>query len=153
MRTLDMLYNGNKTHGADMKTLNWLYRVLIRFRYPVTLPEEIATDLGITVSNFVTFNEFVSQLSSLSSRPLSVKRFMPRDAAEAAFKSAQRKEKFCRNSLYSYYFLEGWVEFNLHFDEHSRLRRIYLQHKYVENEEGIEILLHQDPTPFLPSKA
>jgi hypothetical protein len=131
-----------------MKTLDWLYRIILRFRYPVTLPEEIATDLGITVSNFLTFNEFVCQLTSLSCRPQRLSRFMPRDAAEAAFESAQRKEKFGHNSLFSYYFHEGWLEFSLHFDEHSRLRRIYLQHKYFDNEPGIEIPLNQDPLPL-----
>lgn len=137
--------------GNDMKTLDWFYRVILRFRYPVTLPEEIATDLGITVSNFLTFPEFVSQLTSGSCRPRKLKRFMPREMAEAAFESAQRKEKFSRSSLFSYYFLEGWLEFNLHFDEQSRLRRIYLQHKYVEDQQGIEIPLQQDPSPFQPS--
>lgn len=75
---------------------------------------------------------------------------MPRNIAEAAFERAQRKEKFGRNSLFSYYFNEGWLEFNLHFDEHSRLRRIYLQHKDVDQEQGIEISLQQDPSPFSP---
>lgn len=134
-----------------MKTLDWLYHVVLRFRYPVTLPEEIATDLGISISNFLTFNEFVSQLTNLSCRPQRLKRFMTRDAAEAAFKCAQRKEKFTRNTLFSYYFLEGWLEFSLHFDEHSRLRRIYLQHKNVNHERGIEIPLQQDTHPFQPS--
>lgn len=133
-----------------MKTLDWLYRVILRFRYPITLPEEIAIDLGIQASNFLTFNEFISQITSISCRPEKIKRFMPREKAEAAFESAQRKEKFGRNSLFSYYFHEGWLEFNLHFDEHARLRRVYLQHKYVEDEKGIEIPLHQIPSPFSP---
>jgi len=133
-----------------MKTLNWLYRIVLRFRYPVTLPAEIATDLGITVPDFLTFNEFVYQLTNLSSKPQRLKRFMARDVAEAAFTSAQRKEIFSRNTLFSYYFHEGWLEFSLHFDEHARLRRIYLQHKQVAHERGIEIPLQQDPVPFLP---
>lgn len=125
-----------------MKT--WLYRVILRFRYPVTLPEEIATDLGITASNFITFNELVCLLTSMSCKPERLKRFMSRDAAEAAFTCAQRKEKFCRNSLFSYYFLEGWLEFNLYFDDQSRLRRIYLQHKSVDKERGVEISLQEE---------
>lgn len=127
-----------------MKTFDWLYRVVLRFRYPVTLPEEIATDLGIKASNFLTFNELVCLLTNMSCTPEKVKRYMPREAAEAAFKSAQRKEKFGRNSLFSYYFLEGWLEFILYFDEKSRLRRIYLQHKSVAKEQGIEILLQEE---------
>ena len=135
-----------------MINLDWLYRMILRFRYPVTLPEEIATDLGITISNFMTFNEFVSQLTQTSCRPGKLKRFMPREDAEAAFECAQRKEIFGRNSLFSYYFNEGWLEFSLHFDEHSRLRRIYLQHQCVDEEQGIEIPLDQTPLPYLSLK-
>jgi hypothetical protein len=125
-----------------MKAFNWLSHCILRIRYPVTLPEEIATDLGITASNFLTFEEFVKTLTNPTSRPQRLLRFMPREIAEAAFQSAQRKEKFGRNSLYSYYFHEGWLEFSLHFDEQSRLRRIYLQHKQLTTDSGIEIPLN-----------
>ena len=131
-----------------MKLRSWLYQALLRLRYPVSLPEEIATDLGITASNFLTFEELVCQLTNETTRPKRVKRFMQREKAEAAFDSAQRKEKFGRSSLFSYYFHEGWLEFHLHFDEHSRLRRMYLQHKDIAHEQGIEIPLHQAPLPF-----
>jgi hypothetical protein len=127
-----------------MRSLDWLLKVLVRFRYPVTLPEEIAMDLGISISNFLTFEEFVNKLTNLSSRPKRLKRFMPRAIAEAAFQSAQRKEHFGRNSLFSYYFHEGWLEFSLYFDEESRLRRLYLQHKNLSCEQGIEIPLNQE---------
>jgi hypothetical protein len=133
-----------------MKTLTWLCRAILRFKYPMTLPEDIAADLGIQASNFLTFNEFVCQITSISCRPSKLKRFMAREAAEAAFESAQRKEKFGRSSLFSYYFHKGWLEFNLHFDDKSRLRRVYLQHKDLKEEKGIEIPLHQYPSPFNP---
>lgn len=122
----------------------WIFQYLLRFRYPVTLPEEIASDLGVTsLSNFLTFEEFVDKLRAKSCQPERLKRFMPREAAEAQFQSAQRKERFSRNSLFSYYFHEGWLEFSLTFDEHSRLRRMYLQHK-VFKEPSVEIPLKQD---------
>lgn len=127
-----------------MRTFDWLFHFFLRLRYPVSLPEEIATDLGINASNFLTFEEFVCQLTSLSSRPRRLIRFMPRKDAEAAFQSAQKKETFNRNSLFSYYFHEGWLEFILHFDEHSRLRRIYMQHKHLACESGIEIPLNRE---------
>lgn len=126
-----------------MKAMDWMLHFFLRLRYPVSLPEDIAVDLGVNVSNLLTFEEFVSQLTNLSSCPRRLTRFMPRDEAEAAFKSAQRKERFGRTSLYSYYFHEGWLEFNLHFDEQSRLRRIYVQHKYLVCERGIEIVLNR----------
>lgn len=130
------------------KALDHLYRVLLRFRYPVTLPEDVAQALGVDMSNFLTFEEFVEELTSPSCRPTRLSRFMPRDIAEAAFQSAQRKERFKYNSLYSYYFSEGWMEFILQFDEESRLRRIYLQHKRIEHEEGIEIPLRSCQEPL-----
>ncbi|MEI8124849.1 MAG: hypothetical protein WCG42_03765 [Parachlamydiaceae bacterium] len=120
---------------------HWLSNIILRLRYPVALPEEIATDIGVPISNVLTFDEFVRKLTNLSSRPERLKRFMPRDLAEAAFEKAQRKEIFGRNSLFSYYFNEGWLEFSLHFDEQSRLRRVYLQHKNFVHEQGIEIRL------------
>jgi hypothetical protein len=127
-----------------MKALDWLFHCFLRLRYPVSLPEEIATDLGISASNFLTFEEFVQQLTCMTCRPRRLTRFMPRDEAEAAFQSAQRKELFGRNSLFSYYFHEGWLEFILYFDEQERLRRIYIQHKHLPYEQGIEIPLNRE---------
>lgn len=124
-----------------MKTFQHLYRFLIRFRYPVTLPEEIADALGISISNNLNFEELISRLTCQTCRPTRLCKFMPRNQAEAAFRSAQRKERFKNNSLYSYYFNEGWMEFVLQFDDDSRLRRIYIQHKTIQEERGIEIQL------------
>jgi hypothetical protein len=66
---------------------------------------------------------------------------MRREDAEAAFGSAQRKEHFRQISLFSYYFSEGWVEFKLEFDSDSLLRRIYIQHRIIQSERGIELQL------------
>lgn len=116
---------------------------LIRFRYPVSLPEDIAHALGIELSNFITFDQFVEMLIAPSLRPTKLCKFMPRDVAEGAFSNALRKEKFRLNTLCSYYFSEGWVEFILQFDESSRLRRIYVNHKKIREDKGIEIPLSQ----------
>lgn len=126
-----------------MKALESLYRLLLRFRYPVSLPEDVAHALGIQVSNFLTFDEFVNQLVSPECRPTRLTKFMPRDKAEEAFQGAQRTERFKQNTLISYYFNEGWMEFVLFFDEQSRLRRIYLQHKQIAQDSGIEIHLNK----------
>jgi hypothetical protein len=124
-----------------MKAFDWLFYVFHRFRYPASLPEEIAGELGVKLSNFLTFEEFVSFLTNPSCQPSRLQRFMDREMAEAVFESAQRKEKFGRSSLFSYYFHEGWLEFNLCFDEQARLRRVYLQHKHIAAEQGVEISL------------
>lgn len=129
-------------NGLPMKAIDWLLHCALRIRYPVSLPEDIATDLGITASNLLTFEEFVATLVNPKSKPQRLMRFMPRELAEAAFQSAQKKEKFGRNSLYSYYFPQGWLEFSLYFDEQSRLRRIYLQHKHLVADNGVEIPLN-----------
>lgn len=126
-----------------MKALDLIYRFFLRFRYPVSLPEDVAVALGMPISNYLTFDEFVAQLANPSNHPSRLSKFMPRDQAEAAFENALRKERFLHNTLFSYYFNHGWMEFVLFFDEHSRLRRIYVQHKHIQPEEGIEIHLNK----------
>ena len=124
-----------------MRAFCFLYKLVLRFRYPVSLPGDVAGALGIDVSNYVTYQEFERLISCPSCKPTKLTRFMPRDEAEQAFKSACRKERFQQNTQFSFYFNEGWVEFILKFDNQSRLRRIYLQHKNVQNDAGIEIQL------------
>lgn len=128
-----------------MKALGLLSRFFLRMRYPVSLPEEIAEALGVSLSNCASFNEFVSYLACPSCKPTRLTKFMPREKAEEAFQNAPRREKFKQNTLISYQFNEGWVEFILQFDEQSRLRRIYLQHKQIEHDQGIEIALAVAP--------
>lgn len=120
---------------------NFLRTVFIRWRYPVSMPEDVADALGVTLSNLSTFQEFLSQLSSPRCRPTKLNRFMPREDAEEVFQTALRKERFCRNTLFSYYFNEGWMEFILEFDDQSRLRRMYVQCNQITAEKGIEIPL------------
>ncbi|PJD98174.1 MAG: hypothetical protein CK425_00340 [Parachlamydia sp.] len=116
-------------------------RFLMRFRYPVSLPEDIAQDLGITFSHPPSFDELIKYLIDPRCCPERLKKFMAREDAEAAFDLACRKEKFLQNSLFSYYFTEGWLEFVLQFDNQGRLRRIYVQHQKIQQDEGAEILL------------
>lgn len=124
-----------------MKTLDCFFRFFIRFRYPVTLPADIAESLGVKLSNFISFDELVNTLIDPACSPTKLTKLMPRKEAENAFMGAQRKESFCRTTLISYYFNEGWLEFNLQFDTESRLRRVYLQHKKIESDKGIELQL------------
>lgn len=124
---------------------SFLRRFFIRFRYPVSLPEDIAQALGIELSNAATFDQFVDKLIAPACQPTKLCKFMPRELAEEAFCNAQKKEKFRQNTLCSYYFSEGWVEFILQFDECSRLRRIYVNHKKIRRDEGVEIVLSKNP--------
>lgn len=124
-----------------MKAFDQLCRFFIRFRYPVSLPEDIAEALGISLSNYITFDKFVSLLTCPSCKPTKLQRYMPREKAEQAFKNAHCKEVFNGTSLFSFYFTEGWMEFKLEFDNQSRLRRLYLHHKHIKQEDGTEIKL------------
>src|SRR5262245_31955013 len=125
---------------TNMQTPFDLFRRLwIRFRYPVSTPEDVATDLGLNISNLLSFKEFINCLTDPTYRPTHLTRFMPRELAEQRFRTALRKEKFQGNSLFSYYFNGGWMEFCLQFDEQSRLRRLYIRHKDLKQKYEIPI--------------
>lgn len=124
-----------------MKPLDRLARLFARFWYPVTLPEDVTETLGVEVSNFLSFDELIKRITQSNTNPLRLSRFMPRKDAEAAFKHATCIEHFGEKTLVSYFFPQGWIEFVLKFDRESRLRRIYLLHKDINNEEGVEINL------------
>lgn len=119
-----------------LKSINFLFT---RFRYPVSLPEDIASDLGIPITNALKFEDFIISLTDIHCRPAKLIRLMSRESAEAIFRLAIRKERFTQNSLFSYYFKRGWIEFNLEFDEHSRLRRLYICHKDLKTKHEIPL--------------
>lgn len=122
-----------------MKVFKPLLNLFIRFRYPVSMPEDVAADLGLNISNSLTFSEFMSCLTDPRHRPTKLTRFMPREQAEDIFRCALRKERFPQNSLFSYHFKGGWMEFVLQFDEQSRLRRLYIRHKALKQKHEIPI--------------
>ena len=122
-----------------MRFVDTICRLAARFRYPITLPEEVAEALGVEVSNFLTFETLISTLQESWGNPMRLARFMPRKLAESAFRCATSKDVFKDKTLISYYFQQGIIEFVLLFDEKGRLRRVYLQHKNLQN--AIEIKL------------
>lgn len=122
-------------------SLERLRRLIARFKYPVSLPQDVAEALGFNVSNFLSFDDFIHHLSTSKYYFSNLSKFMPRREAEAAFKRATRIEHFGDKTLISFFFPKGWLEFVLKFDRESRLRRIYLNHKGIENEEGLELFL------------
>lgn len=119
-------------------------RFIARFRYPISLPEDVAAALGIDLSNFLTFDQFVGRVCGCL--PTRLRKFMPRDEAERAFQKAVSKERFQQNSLFSFDFNEGRIVFVLKFDEQGRLRRMYMQHKRISGDEGLEIPLSWEPS-------
>lgn len=120
---------------------DYLYSFLTRFRYPVSLPEDIALALGVSLSNSQSFRDFVKQLVEPTLTPTTLSKFMMRDQAEQVFCNAPLKERFSQSTLISYYFNEGWLEFVLKFDDHGCLRRLYMLHRDIPKEDGIEIPL------------
>ena len=127
-----------------MYLLHSFTRLISRFRYPASLPEDIAKDLGIHLSNSLSFDAFLKLLSSPHMHPTKIKKYMPRAQAESAFSSALRTEVFPACSLFSYYFSKGWVVIALHFDEEERLRRAYFQCPSCEEMEGFNFLLEME---------
>lgn len=103
------------------------------------MPEEVAADLGLNLPNTLSFKQFVNCLLDPSRPPAKLTRFMPRENAECIFRLAKRKEIFQSNSMFSYYFKGGWMEFILQFDGQSRLRRVYIRHKDFKQTHEIPI--------------
>lgn len=121
-----------------------LARLLSRFRYPVSLPEDVAHDLGMHLPNSLNFQEFLHTLSSPQQRPAKLRKYMGRSLAESTFESALKKETFRSCSLFSYYFNEGWLVFSLYFDEDARLRRVHLQCPACELLDGFDLPLEDE---------
>lgn len=127
-----------------MQLLESLTRLICRFRYPVSLPEDVAHDLGMHLPNTLNFQEFLYLLSSPYQRPAKLRKYMSRTLAESTFESALKKESFRSCSLFSYYFNKGWLVFALYFDEDGRLRRIYLQCPACEPIDGFDLPLDEE---------
>lgn len=128
-----------------MDLLENLTRLLSRFRYPVSLPEDVSHDLGIYLPNTLSFQNFLKLLASPHHRSTTLRRYLSRSQAEGALKSALRKETFKSCSLFSYYFNKGWLVFTLYFDEKARLRRVYIQCPACEAIEGFDLPLDEEP--------
>lgn len=112
---------------------------ITRLRYPGSLPEEVAIALGIEITNGIKFSHMLKILTSPTTYITTLTKNMPRELAEKQFKTACYKERFGYKTLFSYSFPQGYMEFELEFDMHSKLRRIYLHHRLLSFHEGIEL--------------
>jgi len=124
-----------------MGVADFVTTMLDRWSYPVSLPKEVACALGITLPDRLSFDQFIDMLISPDCRPTKLCRFMPREKAENVFRYACKKECFVHESVISYCFRNGWLEFVLKFDCQGRLRRVYIQHELLHHDEGVELLL------------
>lgn len=128
-----------------MNLFHKMWHFLCRFKHPVSLPEEIAQDLGLKqLQNEISFKSCICSLTGPGCQPKNLWRFMKRDEAESQFHCALKKERFSNSSLFSYYLFHGWLSFDLIFDEENRLRRVYCQHEKLSKsfEERLEIPLN-----------
>ena len=115
------------------------HRLVARFRYPVSLPEDITTDLGCSLPKISNFFAFIESLSNLC--PKKLYKFMSKREAESSFCCALKKETFQSTTFFSYFFNQGWIVIALHFDEKERLRRVYVQCPADHVKEGFDISL------------
>ncbi|NGX58725.1 MAG: hypothetical protein K940chlam3_01633 [Chlamydiae bacterium] len=109
-----------------------------RIRYPFSMPEEVGLDLGLDITNALNFESFLEFLSSGSCLPQNLEKYMRREEVERFFAHPFRTDHFQDKTLFSYYFKQGWVEFELKFDCENRLRRMWL---HLPGEEDLEIKL------------
>jgi hypothetical protein len=121
-----------------------LSRLLNRFRYPVSMPDDVARDLGFRLPNTLSFTDFLKALSSTTYRPTRLWKMMPRYRAEMMFKSALKKEVFPTSTLFSYSFKKSWLVFALYFDDQSRLRRLFVQCPSCVAQKSFDIPLDEE---------
>ena len=124
-----------------MNFLRQITRLIYRFRHPVTLPEEVACDVGVPLSNGLSCEAVIQRLKDPRQASKKLVRMMPRERAEGLFHNALRQEKFRRSTLFSYYFATGWMEFSLQFDDQDLLRRVYILHRNIIDDRGVEMPL------------
>lgn len=121
-----------------------LTRLVSRFRYPVSLPEDLATDLGLHLVNSLSFQDFITSLASPQARSTTLRRGMGRSQAESVFHSALRREVFPSCSLFSYYFGKGWLVVSLYYDEGGHLRRAHIQCPQRACLDGFDLPLEEE---------
>lgn len=118
-----------------------LLRLWCRFRHPVSLPEDVARDLGTYASNRLSFEALVRFLNSPGCRPTHLVRWMERDEAESYFLSAKKKERFGSKTFFSYCFEQGWLIVVLQFNEEHLLSRLYVEAPSSLHVEGFDLPL------------
>ncbi len=107
-----------------VKTLSHFFS---HFRYPASLPEDVALDLGVDLPRAPTFCKFIEALSSPHLYSKKLYKLMSKEEVERAFSRALKRENFRSTTLFSYFFTEGWLVLTLYFDENKKLQRLYVQ--------------------------
>ena len=111
--------------------INFIKKIYSFFKYPCLLPCEVGLALGFKSLSFESFEVFLLQLISREGHGSRLKKFMPRERAESLFLSAEKREIFRNESLFSFQFSSSWLGVSLQFDDANLLRRAYLMHERV----------------------
>lgn len=123
-----------------------IFSCLARIRYSGTPHTEIALALGIVPPQTLCVRKFVKQVARRCELSQTLYRFMGKKEAEKQFDNALIKEHFKNFSLFSYKFPGGWLQFALKYDTEHKLRRLYIHHKFLPQQEGIEVTLIERQT-------
>lgn len=116
------------------------YRLLSHLRYPISSPHDVLSALGVSEElQDVDFHHFLKKV--VTRVPRRIFRCMGREDVERCFSSAYKKESFHRTTHASYYFMQGWLEFVLEFDESRLLRRLYVHHQLLSSSQSVELEL------------
>lgn len=110
-------------------------KFLTRLKFPGSMPGDVISDLGLPIPKCVSFAQFSILLKKYQGSSLHLSKYMHRYDAEKLFRHPCKKEVFTSSTLYSYYFLEGWVLCSLYFDQQSELRRVSL---YLPSAKGLK---------------
>jgi hypothetical protein len=140
MKKLNLVLIYKEIKSSAKNILNLFSYAKTRYYYPYTLPSQIGVALGIELADSISYPEFLLVLSQLPTPP-KLARYMCRATAEKAFRHATRCERYDNTTRYFFRFAEGWVEFELLFDENNKLRRLFLHHRSIQNQDRIEITL------------
>jgi len=120
-----------------------IYRFLVRFRHPYSLPEELGIAVGHALPNHLCFEELLGLLQGEDFIPSTLYHNMPRREALKAFQTALKKEFFGNRASLSFQFSCGWIQFDLDF-ESEKLRRVFLHHPKLPLSDKHEIRLQSN---------
>ncbi len=128
-----------------MKFLDSCLRLFCQFKYPLSLPDEVALAIGMRQANFIPFDLLCKTITPPRDAPKALKKYMNRKEAEKVFKSALSRKFEPLQSHFSYTVDGTTVNFTLHFDQNERLRRLVVQREEIYFAKGIDIPLETSP--------
>ncbi len=126
----------------SFQALSKFSELIARFKHPYSLPTDIGKDLGLfSLNNYMSFCQLTSFLDSPDCHPTKLCKGMSKKAVINSFKNAYRQEDFSNKSLFCYYFKQGWIQFEVTFDELGGLKSLRFHCNNCHVRGGVEIPL------------